>query len=212
MIYLDKKQLLNKVIFHLVLTLIVAGVAAILSADIPIGLFIGALVIEIILFIILLFYRKKGSLGYIFLYLFALFSGITMGYAIDHYVTILGGIVVVYAFLGTATIFAVMAKLGWDPNKNLLSWGKWLLIAMVILVVALLLNVFFIQSAILSLLVGLFGILIFSASIMYELNVILKVDHYEEDIPNLVLGLYLDFVNLFLSILRVLGFISSTDD
>ena len=134
-----------------------------------------------------------------------------MGYAIDHYVTILGGIVVVYAFLGTAIIFAVMAKLGWDPNKNLLSWGKWLLIAIVLLVVALIANIF-IQSAMISLLAGLFGILIFSASIMYELNVMLKVDHYEEDIPNLVLGLYLDFVNLFLSILRVLGFISSTDD
>ena len=88
--------------------------------------------------------------------------------------------------------------------------GKMLFIAVIILIVGSLSNIFF-QSPILQLAIAGFGALIFSAFILYDTQQIIK-GGYSTPIEAAI-ALYLDFLNLFVALLQLLmAFNSSNDD
>ena len=52
------------------------------------------------------------------------------------------------------------------------------------------------------------GTVVFSLYIMYDFNRMKNMDFTDEAVPLLALNLYLDFINLFLNLLRFFGFLS----
>ena len=55
------------------------------------------------------------------------------------------------------------------------------------------------------------GVLVFSGYVLFDFS---RMKHYgvrAEDVPLMALNLYLDFINLFISILRILGILNSRD-
>ena len=69
----------------------------------------------------------------------------------------------------------------------------------------------FIHATVLQITVTVGGLFIFSGYVLYDVQLMRSGLLTEEDVPMMVLNLFLDFINLFLYILRMLGFLASND-
>ena len=133
-------------------------------------------------------------------------NGFTIGIMLLFYT----GETVLLAFVTAVGMFAVMAIIGATTKKNLSAMGQALLAALVGVVIASVVNMF-LQSSGMSFIISLISVVIFAGLIAYDNQRIRYV--FEETGGNvqegwaisLALQLYLDFVNLFLHLLRLLG-------
>ena len=113
-------------------------------------------------------------------------------------------------FLITAGTFAVMSIYGFTTKKDLTSWGNLLFMALVGLIIAMLVN-FFLKSSMMDLIISCIGVLIFVGLTAYDtqkIKALLNQETTEENQKMALLGslmLYLDFINLFLFLLRIFG-------
>lgn len=116
-------------------------------------------------------------------------------------------------FFITAGTFAVMAFIGYTTKADLTSLGKILLMALIGLIIASLVNVFFLKSTGFDLIISYVGVLIFVGLTAYDSQKIKQMlmmapDAGESSQKLALLGalsLYLDFINLFIYLLRILG-------
>ena len=116
-------------------------------------------------------------------------------------------------FFITAGTFAAMAFVGYTTKTDLSSLGKYLLMALIGIIIATLVNVFFVKSSILDLGISYLGVLIFVGLTAYDTqkikNMLLQAPDAGEQAQKYALlgalSLYLDFINLFIYLLRILG-------
>ncbi|MBR1689031.1 MAG: Bax inhibitor-1/YccA family protein [Prevotella sp.] len=116
-------------------------------------------------------------------------------------------------FFITAGTFGVMAFIGYTTKTDLTSLGKILLMALIGLIIATLVNVFLIKSTGFDLVVSYVGVLIFVGLTAYDSQKIKEMlstaDALDEGGQKLALlgalSLYLDFINLFIYLLRIFG-------
>lgn len=116
-------------------------------------------------------------------------------------------------FFIAAGTFAVMAFVGYTTKADLTSLGKILLMALIGLIIASLVNVFFLKSTGFDLIISYVGVLIFVGLTAYDSQKIKQMlmmapDAGESSQKLALLGalsLYLDFINLFIYLLRILG-------
>jgi FtsH-binding integral membrane protein len=116
------------------------------------------------------------------------------------------------AFFITAGAFAGMSLLGYTTKKNLGPMGAFLSMATIGILIALLINVFFVQSMGFQLLLSIIVVLVFSGLTAYETQMI-KNWYYESDGSDVttrkaIFGafmLYGAFITLFVYILSILG-------
>lgn len=115
-------------------------------------------------------------------------------------------------FFITAGTFGAMALLGYVTKTDLTSIGKLLFMALIGLIIATVVNLF-LNSTGLQMICSYVGVLIFTGLTAYDTqkikNMLANADDYDETAQKYaVLGaltLYLDFVNLFLHLLRIFG-------
>lgn len=113
-----------------------------------------------------------------------------------------GGKLVATAFAGTSAVFCAMAMLSSVVKRDVSSMGKFLTVGAVILLVAVVANVFLQSSALmLTILVAMLGL--FSAFLFYDLKRIM--DGGETNYVTATLAVYLDVFNIFQSLLSLLG-------
>ncbi len=113
-----------------------------------------------------------------------------------------GSELIMTAFAGTAGVFLVMASLATVIKRDLSGMGKWLMVGAVVLMVGSLINVFVGSSAgMLAISVAAIGI--FSAYMLYDVKQI--IDGGETNYISATLALYLDIINVFQSLLALLG-------
>ena len=106
-----------------------------------------------------------------------------------------------------------MAFVGYTTKADLTSLGKILLMALIGLIIASLVNVFFLKSTGFDLIISYVGVLIFVGLTAYDSQKIKQMlmmapDAGESSQKLALLGalsLYLDFINLFIYLLRILG-------
>lgn len=124
----------------------------------------------------------------------------------------------VYAcFAGAAGIFGIMAFMGYTTNIDLSKFGPILMVGVIGLVIATVINMF-IQSEGFSLFMAYIGIAIFTALTAYDVQKIKRIGegieasgeqvlHVESKKMAIVaaLSLYLDFLNIFIFLLRIFG-------
>ena len=116
-------------------------------------------------------------------------------------------------FFITAGTFAVMAFIGYTTKTDLSSMGKILLMALIGMIIASLVNVFFVKSTGFDLIISYVGVLVFVGLTAYDSQKIKQMlltdpDAGETSQKIALLGaltLYLDFINLFIYLLRILG-------
>lgn len=114
---------------------------------------------------------------------------------------------IIYVFGFTSLIFLVMALLGKTTKLDLTKLGTILFAGLLGIVIASLINIF-IGSQTFDLMLCIIGIVIFTAYIAYDVNKIKYTLEYLEEDKAAIIGafeLYLDFINLFIRLLRLLG-------
>jgi FtsH-binding integral membrane protein len=115
-------------------------------------------------------------------------------------------------FFITAGTFAAMAIIGYTTKTDLSSWGKILLMALIGLIIATIVNVF-IKSTMFNLILSYVGVLIFVGLTAYDSQkikqMLLQTPDASEGAQKIALlgalTLYLDFINLFIYLLRIFG-------
>ena len=115
-------------------------------------------------------------------------------------------------FLITAGTFAAMALFGYFTKTDLSSWGKYLLMALIGLIIASVVNIFT-KSSGLEMILNYLGVLIFVGLTAYDTQKIkvmmLQATDAGEGAQKMALlgalSLYLDFINLFIYLLRIFG-------
>ena len=107
-----------------------------------------------------------------------------------------------------AIVFFIMALIGVTIKRDLSGMAKFLMAALIGIIVASLINFFF-ASSMMSFVISIVSILIFSGLIAYDNQMIKKVYYGTNGqvtdgwAVSMALSLYLDFINLFLNILRL---------
>ena len=165
--------------------------------------------VAVITFTALTYKASASMLKMIFL-VYSVLTGITLsaiGAIYDPYV-------VIAAFTGTVVLFTVLAIYGYVTKEDLSKYRSILIVGGISLVIIGIINIF-LQSDGLMWISSMLGVAVFIVFIAYDVNRIKNnVIAYalEEDTSILekieihgALALYLDFVNLFLYILRILG-------
>ncbi len=115
-------------------------------------------------------------------------------------------------FFITAGTFAVMSIYGYTTQKDLTSWGSFLMMGLIGVLIASVVNIFF-NSPMIYWLVTYAGVVVFVGLTAYDAQQIKAMAYagfsgYEMERKGAVIGalrLYLDFINLFLMLLRIFG-------
>ena len=154
----------------------------------------------------LMYARKNAKLALILLFAFTFISGLVLGPTLARYIGAGMGNVITQAFLMTTVAFGGLSVFAMNTKRDFSAMGKFLFIALIVLIVASLINIF-VGSSMLSLAVSGAGALIFSAYILYDTQNIIRGAY---DSPVLAaVSLYLDILNLFISLLHILGALNS---
>ena len=137
---------------------------------------------------------------------YSVLNGFTLSFVVAFYTpgTVLS------AFISSALLFFVMAAIGIFTKKDLSGMGRALMAALVGLIIAMVVNIF-LASGFFDYMISIAMVLVFSGLIAWDNQKIRYV--YEQSrgqvatgwVISMALSIYLDFINLFLSILRIFG-------
>ncbi len=122
---------------------------------------------------------------------------------------------IISCFASAAAMFGVMAVLGYTTNKDLTSFGRIMIMGLVGVVVASVVNLF-VGNSMLDYVISLVGVAVFTGLTAYDVQKLKRISiglEYDgvgvSGVRKLsILGaltLYLDFINLFLMLLRLFG-------
>lgn len=174
------------------------------------GMFWVAVIIELGLLFGLMAAKNKAPLNLILLFSFTFVSGVTLGPLIAAILSMpAGASIVAQAFAMTTVAFGGLSIFAMNTKRDFTTMGKMLFIAVIVLIVAGLINIFT-QSSMLSLAISSISAIVFSAFILYDTQNIIR-GNYQTPIEGAV-ALYLDFLNLFTSLLQILGVLSNRND
>ncbi len=145
--------------------------------------------------------------------LYSILTGVMLGFVLLIYTSAS----IAICFVAAAIIFAVMAFMGYTTNVDLSKFGPILMAAVIGLVVVSVIN-FFIGSDTLGYILGFIGVAVFTALTAYKVQEIKRIGEGLDEYGNEValadskklalmgaLSLYITFINLFLSLLRIFG-------
>jgi len=113
-----------------------------------------------------------------------------------------GAELVMTAFGGTAGVFFAMASLSSVIKRDISGLGKWLMVGVIVLMVGSIINIF-VGSSTGMVVISILSMAIFSAFMLYDLKQIM--DGGETNYISATLTLYLDVLNVFQSLLALLG-------
>ncbi|MDY0905924.1 Bax inhibitor-1/YccA family protein [Pedobacter sp. CFBP9032] len=145
--------------------------------------------------------------------LYSLLTGVMLGFILLIYTSAS----IAICFVAAAIIFAVMAIMGYTTDVDLSKFGPILMAGVIGLVVVSLIN-FFIGSDTLNYILGFVGVAIFTALTAYKVQEIKRIGEGLDESGNEIaladskklaimgaLSLYITFINLFVSLLRLFG-------
>jgi len=146
--------------------------------------------------------NRNSSLGVVFLLGLTFLMGILLGPILQVAFSLSnGGQIVGLAAGGTATIFLVLSGIATTSKRDFSFMGKFLMIVLLLLILAMVVNIFF-QIPAMSLAISAIAVLIFSGFILYDVNRIVRGG--ETNYIMATLALYLNIYNLFVHLLHIL--------
>ncbi len=153
-------------------------------------------------------HRMKASTAGTMFIVYSLLNGLTMSFIFIAYTRT----TVYSAFFTAAGTFAAMSLYGYTTRRSLASWGGFLTMGLFGIIIASVVNIFF-HSQMINWMVTYAGVLIFVGLTAYDtqrLKAMAAQGFGDEEIATKAavmgaLALYLDFINLFLMLLRVFG-------
>jgi len=111
------------------------------------------------------------------------------------------------AFMGAGILFGVMSFYGYFTKKSLDSVGKFMFVGLIAIILASIVNIF-IGSSLFSMVISSIAIIVFLGLTAYDTQKIREMISYETSGNMEVQGaltLYMNFINIFLSLLQLFG-------
>lgn len=210
---MENNNLFRKVYLWMTIALVISGLTAmwvdfnpaIQAVVLSQGMCIGLVVTEFALVIALSYFLEKLSTttAMIMFILFSMINGATL--SVIFLIYEIGSIV--STFFITAGTFAAMSIYGYLTKTDLSKFGNLLFMGLISLIIAGFVN-WFIQSTVFDMVISCVGVLVFVGLTAYDTQKIKEVAPYSSSDKIALFGaltLYLDFVNLFLYLLKLLG-------
>ena len=173
------------------------------------ALFWGLMIAEIVLVIFLAARVQKMSLGVatIAFIIYSVLNGVCMSVLFLVYTSES----IASTFFITAGTFGITSLYGFVTKKDLSSWRNLLVMALIGLIIASIVNIF-LENSTMYWIISYAGVIIFVGLTAYDTNRFKKII-YSNDVTEMsykyallgALELYLDFVNMFIYLLRILG-------
>jgi len=147
---------------------------------------------------------------------YAALWGLLISPMVAYYMGINGGGLVVQALAITSVTFGASSLFGYVTKRDMTGMGGFFMMATIGLIVAMLLNVFFFQSSMGSLVISMLVVLVFAGMTAYETQIIKNMysqhDGNQVSQGKAIFGafmLYGSFVTMFIHILNILGIMNS---
>lgn len=211
----SENKILSKTFFWMFLGLLGTGLVAFYTytSDLYLSIFsspssLGIIaIVEVVVVLLFSFlFRKLPPLAVGILYfIYAFINGFTFSsiFAVFELSSI------AYVFFLTAALFAVLAICGYKTNINISKWSTILFIALIISLIASIINIF-IGSSLLDLALNWIIIFIFAGYTIYDMRVLKELENdqslnQDKKYIYCAMQLYLDFINLFIRLLSLFG-------
>lgn len=142
--------------------------------------------------------------------IFWVFAGV-MGLSMASIFLVFTATSIARVFFITASVFAAMSLYGYTTKKDLSGWGSFLFMGLIGIIIAMVVNIF-LQSSALHFAVSVIGVIVFTGLTAYDTQAIKEI-YVESDSTEVAgkksimgaLRLYLDFINLFIMLMHLLG-------
>jgi len=172
--------------------------------------FIPLIILEFALLFGVQFAKNKPGLNLVVLFSFVFLTGLTTAPLIYQTLSMSNGASIVgNAFAMTSVVFGGMSLFGIKTKTDFSSYTKPLMFALIAIIIFSLINVFFLHNPIFSVAISGIVVLLFSVMVVVDTQNIIK-GNYQTPIDG-ALALYLDFLNIFISLLQIFGFLNSED-
>lgn len=207
-----------KVYNHMATALGISGLVAFLVSSSPVlmnaifGTPLAWLVMLAPLGFVIFFSYKMNSISAqkakSYLYIYSVLMGLSMASIFIMYT----GASIARVFFISASVFGAMSLYGYSTKKDLSSWGSFLIMGLIGIIIASLVNLF-LQSSALHFAISLIGVFVFIGLTAYDTQRIKQTYYQVAGSAEMVskaavmgaLNLYLDFINLFIMMLRFFG-------
>lgn len=172
--------------------------------------FILLAILEIGLLIGLHFVKHKPGINLAVMFGFVFMTGITLAPLLARTLGMSGGATIIgNAFAMTSVVFGAMSFYAVKTTKDFTSYGKPLMIALFVILGFSILNIF-LGNPMLHVAISGAIVLLFSIMVIYDTQNIMN-GNYETPIDGAI-ALYLDFLNIFISLLQLFGIFGRSDD
>jgi FtsH-binding integral membrane protein len=209
----DINSAMGRVYGHMGIAVLISMIASILVASSPalMAVLFGTGLKWVVMFaplvailgMSLAYDRMSKSTIQLLLYGFAVLMGLSFSTIFVVYQ--IGSIVT--AFMGAAVLFVTLSFYGYFTKKDLSSWGTFLLVGLIAIIIASIINIF-IGSTVLQMTLSAISILVFLGLTAYDTQRIREMVTFDNDGKMEVMGalsLYLNFINIFLNLLQLFG-------
>ncbi len=206
---LQQNRVLRNTYMLLALSLLPTAVGALVGVQLNFAFMAGSPIISFLLFLAVAWgfmwgieKTKNSGLGVVLLLGFTFLMGIMLGPILQVSLGFRnGGALIATAAAGTSIIFLTLAGIATVTKKDFGFMGKFLFVGVILLLVAMLANLF-LQIPALSLTISAIAVMVFSAYILYDISRI--VTGGEDNYIVATLSIYLDIYNLFVHLLNLL--------
>ncbi len=207
-----------KVYNNMSIALVISGVIAFFVANTPalLKLFFGTGLVWVVMFAPLAFvfyfsYKLNSisaSKAKTYLWIYSSLMGLSLASIFVAYT----GTSVARVFFISASVFGAMSIYGYSTKKDLTAFGSFLIMGLIAILIASVVNIF-LKSSALEFAISIIGVLVFVGLTAYDTQRI-KQSYYHFASSGEMLGkmavigalnLYMDFINLFIMLLRLFG-------
>lgn len=193
-----------KVLRFFTLLWVITALGLFAGIFVPVSLVMPISIATVVLLLIVMFSRAARKASKSISILFAFLTGVTLYSLLQFYIGALGGSLVLVIFGTTAAIFIVAGIIGYNTKRNLGNWGKFLFIVLIGVIVFSIITIFVGFSDIVMVFASAVGVLLFVGYTLYDMNQIARSYISDEEVPLVALNLYLDFINLFTELLKLI--------
>jgi FtsH-binding integral membrane protein len=207
-------EAMARVYKNMFLAVIVSMVTAMFVSSVPalMAFFFTGIMKWIVVFaplaaiLIMSFAQERFSKAQLELFLYGFAALMGLSFSSIFIIFTVGSIV--SAFMGAAVLFGTMSIYGYFTKKDLSSVGQFLFIGLIGIVIASVINLF-IGSSVASMVISALAIVIFTGLTAWDTQKIRQLvsvsnNHGREEVLG-ALSLYLNFINIFLSLLNLFG-------
>ena len=153
--------------------------------------------------------RNKPGLNLTALFVFTFVTGISLVPLLASLIGAGKGAVIGNAFLMTSVLFGALSLFAINSKTDFSSWGKPLFITLIVVIIASLVNMFILHSPIMHVVITAGILLLFGLFTIYDTQNIAN-GAYSSPVDAAV-SLYIDFLNMFTTILQLLGIFGNDD-